>query len=834
MLQYADLEIRILPLEDEGFPVELTLDGQRQYARGHADSGFLPWTPSLAPEEDGRQLFEWLFADPALRSAWDEVRGAHPQRRIRLRIDADAPVLHSLPWEILRAPEGKSGLPLAASSSTPFSRYLAGPWDPGAAIPQRPIKIAVAIAAPDNLVEYGLAPIDAAHEWEALQETLGGVDAEIVQVPQPCTPAALEAAVKDGCHILHFVGHGAFARQSEEAALYLADDDNRVRPVREQELAAMLARQLIDVDNTASSQLRLVFLAACESATRSPADAFRGLAPSLVHAGVPAVVAMQDLVAIETARAFSAAFYRQLMKHGLVDLACNEARAAILTRNLPGAAVPVLFMRLEMGVLLDMPARLEPRRWSAPFWSVAVLTGVVIVATAISLSLSGLLPRPQPPPAPSSTPAPPTATPTLTPLTGTFNVALMRFGEEDDGDSLLPSAAGSVYSQSIFAALQAEFAASEPLLGEGVQVEGWLAPADLHAPGVDDGVILGGSESERAQIAAWLADELDAQMVIYGYLAQGESEKELEVEFYVAPEFGEEVGQIAGRYTLGDGVTVPADPAGLDRISVARLLGQRAEALAGVTVGLILDLLGDHENALMVFGALAADLDSTEQASIAQLLDYFIGRQQLFLGRYDEAEATLLRTIDANPGAARAHIVLGSVYLKRAGEQMAAERGPATELVEEALRHYQLAMDNASGDELVEQSSRLALGSAYVVAGQSAYLGDDLAQAKDLLARGLAELDAAAGLLDQTKLHRYLAQVRQFEGNAHYLLSGIAFLEGDTAERKTNLEQAHAAYQQCIDQGALAPSDATLTVQIVGEVCRPYLQQVAQTLEELE
>jgi len=151
MRRYADLEIRILPLEAEGFPVELTLDGQRQYARGYADAGFVPWTPSLSPEEDGRQLFEWLLGDAALRTAWAEVRGANPQRRIRLRIDAEAPELHGLPWEIMRAPEGDTSLPLAAGSSTPFSRYLAGPWEPGEAIPQRPIKIAVAIAAPDNL-----------------------------------------------------------------------------------------------------------------------------------------------------------------------------------------------------------------------------------------------------------------------------------------------------------------------------------------------------------------------------------------------------------------------------------------------------------------------------------------------------------------------------------------------------------------------------------------------------------------------------------------------------------------------------------------------------------
>ena len=45
---------------------------------------------------------------------------------------------------------------------------------------------------------------------------------------------------------------------------------------------------------TKDSPLRLVFLASCQTATTSPADAFRGLAPQLIHAGVPAVLAMQD------------------------------------------------------------------------------------------------------------------------------------------------------------------------------------------------------------------------------------------------------------------------------------------------------------------------------------------------------------------------------------------------------------------------------------------------------------------------------------------------------------------------------------------------------------
>ncbi|MCP4514917.1 MAG: CHAT domain-containing protein, partial [Delftia sp.] len=117
-----------------------------------------------------------------------------------------------------------------------------------------------------------------------------------------------------------------------------------------------------------SVQPRLVFLTACQSATRSTSDAFLGLAPKLVGAGVPAVVAMQDAVTVETARKLSAAFYRQLLAHGYVDLAVNEARSALLAAGRADAAVPVLFMRLESGQLLwsDEADALPPLVLSTP------------------------------------------------------------------------------------------------------------------------------------------------------------------------------------------------------------------------------------------------------------------------------------------------------------------------------------------------------------------------------------------------------------------------------------------------------------------------------------
>ncbi len=64
---------------------------------------------------------------------------------------------------------------------------------------------------------------------------------------------------------------------------------------------------------------------------------------------------MQDLIPVETARAFSQIFFRQLLAHGLVDLACNEARAALLTAKLPGSSIPALYSRLRDNQLFVQP-----------------------------------------------------------------------------------------------------------------------------------------------------------------------------------------------------------------------------------------------------------------------------------------------------------------------------------------------------------------------------------------------------------------------------------------------------------------------------------------------
>ncbi|CAG0931850.1 hypothetical protein TFLX_02316 [Thermoflexales bacterium] len=340
---FTDLEIRIFQKQEQGYPVEITLGGQQEFPRGFLPAEVLPWSPGGDVVADGSKLFEMLFKDGTLRGAWAEARGRAPQRRLRFRIDPQAAELHALPWELLLENQAL----LAAQADTPFSRYLpiALPWS--GAVEQRPIKLLVAISDPDDLKEkYDLAQADVALERKALEEAFAHVDQKSLEVTfmeAPITLERIEEELRKGYHIFHYLGHGAYNSKRQQAALYLQDAAGHAKRALDDEIVSMVARQGV--------RPHLIFLAACQSAVRSSADAFVGLGPKLVSAGVPAVIAMQDFVTVDTARKFSSAFYQRLVEHGQVDRAGNEARSSLLTAGRPDASVPVAFLRLKSAQL---------------------------------------------------------------------------------------------------------------------------------------------------------------------------------------------------------------------------------------------------------------------------------------------------------------------------------------------------------------------------------------------------------------------------------------------------------------------------------------------------
>lgn len=329
------LEIRISRATDTTYGVELRL-GDREFPRG-----------SLGPEifqddsvaDRGARLFQRFTADEPVRMAWNLAAALHPQRRIRIRLDDLAPALHTLPWEALTdVSPTATARTLSADRDTPFSRHVVTSWEPPGPLVTPPIKLLSAVAAPTDLETYNLPPLDRDAEAACIAAAVAAAPPGRVvhtHLAGPCTLAALEAELEDGYHVLHLIAHGGLRRGGDGAATYFEAPDGRTDRVDATRFAAMIERL--------SPTLRLVVLMSCHSATRSRTDPRAGLAPQLLAAGIPAVLAMQDLVPIDTAHAFTGVFYRELWTSGEIDRASNRARATILTARLPGDAIPVLY-----------------------------------------------------------------------------------------------------------------------------------------------------------------------------------------------------------------------------------------------------------------------------------------------------------------------------------------------------------------------------------------------------------------------------------------------------------------------------------------------------------
>jgi hypothetical protein len=109
-------------------------------------------------------------------------------------------------------------------------------------------------------------------------------------------------------------------------------------------------------------QLRpsLVVLASCQSAAPGSGDALSALGPRLAESGIPAVLAMQGNITMQTIAAFMPTFFEQLQRDGQIDRALAVARGAV--RERPDAWMPALFMRLKSGRIWYVPGFGDDRK----------------------------------------------------------------------------------------------------------------------------------------------------------------------------------------------------------------------------------------------------------------------------------------------------------------------------------------------------------------------------------------------------------------------------------------------------------------------------------------
>jgi len=309
----------------------------------------------------GEALYQALFPpDSAVkRCLTNSIHQAHSvasQLLVRLKfpeIVGNRSPLADYPWELLH--DGR----FLCHHQVEFSRYIAY----GAAPPNLPTAsklnvLLVSSAASDrglNLNRLSDEEKEAVRQGLEVARERGDIVLEELEKP---TFANLRTYLAEHTapQVLHFDGHGVFGKRCPNERCgtmnlemdarrcrtcdtqllppqgYLAfeDENGNANYISAEELGTLLQKSGLSDGNGQTRGLVLVVLSACQSGMVITGESvFNGAAQNLIFHRVPAVVAMQYSVMVDSATKFVEQFYRSLGQKNSLAVAVSQARSAM-------------------------------------------------------------------------------------------------------------------------------------------------------------------------------------------------------------------------------------------------------------------------------------------------------------------------------------------------------------------------------------------------------------------------------------------------------------------------------------------------------------------------
>jgi hypothetical protein len=232
--------------------------------------------------------------------------------RIRLRID---PALASLPWEALHLEQERVFLGLTQRYS--MLRYMKPDVEIRRTAITAPLRILAVLSNPDDT-----APLNLEGEKAVLEEALGAartdgrVSLEFLERDDATIENLQRKLRMVRPHVFHFVGHGVFQGGNGALAFREPSGGRDVMFLSAEKTATLLR----DVG------VGIAVLNSCDTGTSAHNDAITGVAGSLVHAGVPAVIATLRAIPDEAGLSFTSELYRAFAEGYTLEAALAEAR----------------------------------------------------------------------------------------------------------------------------------------------------------------------------------------------------------------------------------------------------------------------------------------------------------------------------------------------------------------------------------------------------------------------------------------------------------------------------------------------------------------------------
>ncbi|MGD1701514.1 CHAT domain-containing protein [Dapis sp. BLCC M229] len=159
---------------------------------------------------------------------------------------------------------------------------------------------------------------------------------------------------EDSPHVIHFDGHGVFGQKCQQCStihkttkrqqcrnceaqlsspqgyLVFEDEDGDPDYISAKELGTLLQQSALSDGSSQTQGVVLVVLSACQSGMAIAGESvFNGAAQNLIAHRVPAVVAMQYSVRVDSATKFAEQFYRSLGQKNSLAMAVSQGRSAM-------------------------------------------------------------------------------------------------------------------------------------------------------------------------------------------------------------------------------------------------------------------------------------------------------------------------------------------------------------------------------------------------------------------------------------------------------------------------------------------------------------------------
>jgi hypothetical protein len=305
----------------------------------------------------GEQLMDRLLPAGPLRARLVQaVQGCQPGEGLRLRLIVREPRLAQIPWEFCYLPvfggEKDRRHFLALNPLVSLVRHT--PMDEEAPVLEaatgEALRMLALMADPAG---GGFEPLSLKSERRLIERALKDLEVDGVRIEwrpfiDDATPADFDQVLTAKPHIFHFSGHGLFTDRDDEASLVLVKDKEGKQP-------AYLPASRLGL-HLRQAGVRLAYLGACQTSRQDGKTPWTAIAPALIAAGTPAVVAMQYKILDEFAITFSQAFYTSLVAGLSVDEAVTVGRLACLANSTDKGVewgVPTLYMRSTDGILFS-------------------------------------------------------------------------------------------------------------------------------------------------------------------------------------------------------------------------------------------------------------------------------------------------------------------------------------------------------------------------------------------------------------------------------------------------------------------------------------------------